>query len=261
MIKKLLTSFTRQSILCLTASGLLSSPALAMRGGKPASLSDALAQVSVAVQAHHPSPDGKMRVSECTGVRIAADLILTAAHCLDAVNDPAAVGVFAYHGAQAVPPYAPVVAIARHPTHRWGWSETPGDIASRQRDMASDMALLKIGGPLATTIASIGVQTETSMVMGAGTEGIGSNTSGHLKSAALGEIRFTTSAPPLAFASPVKAQVCKGDSGGPIGSGTTIWGISGAILKGSDGCSARIVIVPVDPSSTGFQTMMREVRK
>jgi hypothetical protein len=254
VIKKVLTS-SILSALCLIP------PVNAMQGGRPASPTDPLARSSVAIQAHHPSPDGKMRVSECTGVRIATDLILTAAHCLDAVDDPQSVGVFAYQGAQAVPPHAPVLAIARHPGHRRGWALSPGDIASRQKDMASDMALLRIGGPLASAVAVLGTQTPQSLLMGAGSEGTRSTQSGQLKTAVLDNITFTRSGHSLAFATPLKAQVCQGDSGGAIGNGNTVWGISGAILRGKNGCSNRVVVVPVDPASEGFKAMLRQVGK
>jgi hypothetical protein len=245
---------------CCILTGLTGTAAYAMDGGQPASPADPLAQVSVAVQAHHPSPDGKMRVSECTGVRIADDLILTAAHCLDAVDDPARIAVFAYQGSQAVPPYAPVTAMARHPRHRRGWVLTPGGIESRQQDMAADMALLRIGGPLTTRTATLTGQSAASAVMGAGTEGA-SNQSGRLQRSALSGITFTRSAPRLAFGSLQDAQICRGDSGGPIGEGTHVWGISGAIIRGQNGCSSRVVIVPVDPASAAFQEMMRGVGK
>lgn len=234
-------------------------PAAALEGGTPLT-AGAVSRGTVAIQAVAPQPDGTARVSECTGVLVAPDRVLTAAHCLDEASAPQHVAVFFFDGPKAVPPYAPVAAILRHPGHVKGWARRKGNIETRQTEISSDLAVLRLASPAPAGRAPLPLggtgRPDILTVLGAGMDGPDGR-SGTLKSAPLGNIRHTRSGPQLAFATPGRARICRGDSGGPVlGPDGKIWGISGAILRGEGGCSGRAVVVPVNTGDPAIRTLL-----
>jgi hypothetical protein len=247
----------------LPALLLFVTPAVALDGGTPMTLEQPLSHAAVAVQAVNPQPDGSARLSECTGVLIARDLVLTAAHCVDEVAKTEHVAVFFFAGSKAVPPFAQVTKIVRHPAHTRGWAKQAGDIETRQKEIASDLAVLRLKSPAPSTQAAMQFDPakgpDVLTLAGAGLAGPDGR-SGTLKAISLAAIRHTQTGPKLAFATPGKGRVCRGDSGGPVVTSGGLWGIAGAILRAEKGCSGRMVVVPVDPADTAIAAMIASAR-
>ena len=242
----------------------LMTPTLALEGGTPVPADHPLSRATVAVQAVSPQPDGTARLAECSGVLIAQDLVLTAGHCVDEAASPQHAAVFFFRGSQVVPQVAAVAAIVRHPRHVRGWARTPGVIEERQGEIAADIAILrlKVLAPASQAPIAFGpVKHPDVLTLASAGKAGPDGKSGTLKSSVLASIYHTRTGPALAFATPGSGQVCTGDSGGPVVTAAgTIWGVAGAIVRSSKGCSKRFVVVPIYPLDPDIAEMIRVAR-
>lgn len=222
---------------------------------------EAAVAATVAVQAVAPTGDGRARVSECSGVLIARDLVLTAGHCLDIAGDPSRVAVFAYRGGRPAPQPLRVASFARHPSHVVGWRETPGDPETRQAEISADLALVRLVSPIADAkpIAFGAPPADEGAMAGTGAAGA-SKRSGAMKRARLVAVRISSGAGARVAFATASATVCGGDSGGPAAAaradGTAVlWGVVVAVLKPRSGCGTRLAIALVGPDTIGFAAM------
>jgi hypothetical protein len=237
-----------------------------MEGGTRAEPGDALARATVAVQAVRIETAGRARVHDCTGVLVAPDLVLTAAHCTDEAKRPSEMAVFPFNGAAVEGGHVGVVRIVRHPRHR-ALSRGHPEAATRQAELAADLALLRLAAPLRdrrpVAMAAASSAPPPSRLAAAGTGAAGRG-AGVLRLSAVTALRFTRTGPRLAFASAGGARVCYGDSGGPVAAttpdGPKLWGLAGAIFRSEGGCAGRMVIVPVDPDSADIRAMFASAR-
>ncbi|MFC3695062.1 S1 family peptidase [Chenggangzhangella methanolivorans] len=240
----------------LALAVLISAPAAAQTEGSPVSS-------TVSVQAVEPTADGRARVAECSGAFIAPDLVLTSGHCLDGAAGPARVAVFAYRDGKPVPKPLLARAIARFPGHVPGWKDKDGDPETRQREIAADMALIRLAEPVAAVRPLVLGRSIGGAISGAGATAPGGR-SGVMKSATLSSVRASTgSGAHVVFATASKT-VCGGDSGGPAvavaaDGSPALWGVVSAVLKPKGGCGTRIAITPVDPDHEGFRAMRAAV--
>lgn len=221
---------------------------------------------TVAVQAVAPSGDGRATVAECSGVAIAPDVVLTAGHCLDLISSPAQIAVFAYRGVRPVPTPLWATAFARHPDHVVGWRLANGDPESRRREIAADLALIRLAAPISGVAPATtgGGPSPTAVLSGVGAAGAGAR-SGAMKRIALSAVRPATGTGPAIVFATAAAPVCGGDSGGPVtsvgGDGLRVWGVAAAVIRVAKGCGTRFVVAPVDPAAPGFIAMTAALRR
>ena len=204
----MIRSFRISFFSTLTAALALSAaPAQAIVGSAAPAPGDVAAHVVMVLN----SEDGS--AGFCTGVVIAPDVVLTAAHCV-----PKGAGLRIHFPSDGDKPVMlPVVAVARHPDYHAD--------AIKTRERSIDLALVRLKATLpdrftpATLARSAGAKVGSQFVIagyGLGREGQPS-TSGQLRSAKL-VTRAPVSDVLLWSEDPAKAGTgaCTGDSGGPV---------------------------------------------
>ena len=230
------------ALAALAACGTWVLPAWAIEGGAPAA-GGALAQATVGIGTV-TQPDEDLRLSRCSGVLVAPDIVLTAAHCVR--GDPLGALVVFYRGSTPVnPPYTAQV-IARYSPDRGALDSN--EVGVNLAELSVDLAVLKLSRPVRDRVplqlASDPSRVPTSLEM-AGT-GLSGRTVGRLRTVRLQPVAASSTG--LTVAKVVGARVCFGDSGGPVVArdrrGTFVWGVASAVITSRPPCGGIVVVAP-----------------
>ena len=238
--------FSRALLAILTASFLTTAggAAMAIDGGTFARRGDALARATVAIGTLVDGGDA-IGLSRCSGVLIARDLVLTAAHCVR--GNPLAAAVVFFDGPRAIRPPVRVAAVARYAVSE---EDMPSEYVTRLSELSLDTAVLKLARPVAgrrPVPVPRRIRLLPAQLRVAGT-GLSETRSAVLKTARLVPLALTRNG--LTIARAVGALVCQGDSGGPVvadgPSGPVVWGVASTR---EPPCGDTVVIAPANPAA------------
>ena len=192
----------------------------------------------------------------CSGVVLAPDIVLTAAHCVGA---PAAVRVY-WKSGSGEPILVEPAAVRRHPGF------VADAVASRRRSV--DLALVRLPAPLPATFSPATLSEATPAKAaplalagyGVAREGDPRST-GTFRTAALAAVEPYGPSRLLLWASGAPGTgACEGDSGGPIadGTGAVVAVTSWAAGRGKRGCGDVSQGVLVGPQRDWIDGALRE---
>lgn len=240
--------FARAVLAALALAALGAGDLAAIEGGAYARAGDRLARSTVGIGTLVDGDNG-LGATRCSGVLIAPDRVLTAAHCIGS-NALAALVVF-YEGRRVVEPIHRVVGVARYDVPE----DFPEEFAAQLRQLSLDTAVLRLAAPIrgrAPVRIANGSRRPPGRLRLAGA-GLSSEGSGILKTTWLDPVAFTSTG--LTIARARGSLVCTGDSGGPVvfdgPRGPVLWGVASAVLTSSPPCGNVVVIAPAAPNFGG----------